>query len=225
MSITPGHDKQRIWVAVDAIIFTVRNNKLHALLIQMKKHPYEGRWAFPGGLIGELETTEEAARRILKTQTGVEDVYLEQLATFDGPKRDPFGRVISVAYLALVPSEHVVLKTTDRYEDVAWRPVDELPELAYDHSRMASDAIRRLRAKLEYTNVAWSLLPEVFSLTELQNIYEAILDRPLDKRNFRKKMLSLRLLAASGKKRKGSAHRPAELYRFRDKRSVTIHVL
>ncbi len=220
-----GHDKQNIWVAVDAVIFTVLHGKLHALLIQMKKHPYEGQWAFPGGLIGEQETTEQAARRILKTQTGVEHVFLEQLATFDDPRRDIFGRVISVAYYALVPSEHVLLKTTDRYADVAWRPVDELPKLAYDHSQIAEVAVKRLRSKLEYTNVAWSLLPMTFSLTELQNVYEAILDRKFDKRNFRKKLLSLHLLVASGKKQQGSAHRPAELYKFRERILVTVHIL
>ena len=163
-----------------------------------------------------------AARRILKTQTGVEDVFLEQLATFDDPKRDVLGRVISVAYIALVPAEQVQLKTTERYADVGWHRMKSLPKLAYDHKIIAQVALVRLRSKLEYTNIAWSLLPSEFTLTELQNIYEVILDEKMDKRNFRKKILSLRLLVSARKKRKGTSHRPAELFHFRDRRPVII---
>jgi len=225
MFSSPSHDTQHIKVAVDAIIFTVFKGELRALLIQMKKAPYEKQWAFPGGLIDNNEASEEAARRILKTQAGVEDVFLEQLATFDEPKRDILGRVISIAYLALVPHEHVQLKTTDRYMDVAWQSMKRLPKLAYDHTQVAKAALARLRSKLEYTNIAWSLLPTEFTLTELQHIYEVILDHPIDKRNFRKKILSLGLLASAKKKRKGVSHRPAELFRFKERKPVNIQML
>src|SRR3989338_7554645 len=121
MKIHPS--SQNIKVAADAAIFTVRNGQLMVLLIQMKKKPHAGKWALPGGLIGDRETAERAARRILSAQTGVADAYLEQLATFDDPKRDPLGRVVSVAYFALIPSESVILRTTEKYADVRWWPM------------------------------------------------------------------------------------------------------
>ena len=213
-----------IRIAVDAVIFTVQKGELKALLIQMKKKPFEGQWAFPGGVIEAKETTEEAARRILTAQTGVQDVYLEQLMTFDDLARDPLGRVISVAYYALMLSNDVKLKTSEKYLDVRWWSAKKLPKLAYDHAHIAKVALQRIRAKLEYTNIAWSVLPKTFSLTELQNVYEAILDRPLDKRNFRKKILALKLLKETGKKQTGSANRPAMLYEFRQRKPVIINL-
>lgn len=203
-----------IRVATDAVILTVRRGELMVLLIQMKKEPYVGKWAVPGGILEQNETSEKAARRILKTQTGVTEAHLEQLATFDDPKRDRLGRVISIAYVALVPSENVLLKTSEKYQDVRWWPVGKLPPLSYDHKDMTRVAVERLRAKLEYTNVVWSLLPPTFTLTELQEIYEIILDRTLDKRNFRRRLLDLGIVAPTGAKRTGGAHRPAELYTF-----------
>lgn len=216
---------QSIKVATDAVIFTVRGGELMALLIQMKKTPYTGMWAVPGGLIEQNETSEDAARRILKTQTGVTDAHLEQLATFDDPKRDRLGRVISVAYVALVSSEHVELKTTEKYLDVRWWPVRKLPALAYDHKGILTVAVSRLRAKLEYTNVAWSLLPKEFTLSQLQEVYEIILSRSLDKRNFRRKVLDLKLVEPTGKKSAGGAHRPAELFKFKQRKMEYVDVM
>lgn len=219
----PRHPSpQDIKVAVDAAIFTVREGRLHVLLIQMRKKPFVGRWAMPGGLLDDKETSERAARRILGVQTGVTDVFLEQLATFDEPGRDPFGRVVSVAYFALVPHAGVRLRTSEKYADVRFWPVDALPKLAYDHGPMLEYALGRVRAKLQYANVAWSLLPESFTLSDLQATYEAILGRALDKRNFRKKILALDLLADTGKADRGGAHRPAALYRFRSKKKAAI---
>lgn len=214
-----------IAVAADAAIFTVTDGVLKVLLIRMKKKPYEGRWALPGGRLEGDETAEETARRILRTQTGVAEAYLEQLATFDAPKRDPFGRVVTVAHVALMRSEGVTLATTEKYAGVKWEAVSKAKSLAYDHDDILATAVRRLRAKLEYTNVVWSLLPEVFSLSELQSAYEAILGRALDKRNFRKKILSLGLLVSTGKKRAEGPHRPAELYRFRRRELSYIDIL
>ncbi len=214
--------KQNIKIAADAAIFTVRGGELCVLLIRMKKKPFAGRWALPGGLLGDNETSEAAARRILRNSTGLTGAYLEQLMTFDDPKRDPFGRVVSVAWFALMPSEGVKLRTTEKYSDVRWRPVVAMPTLAYDHARILKTALARLRAKLEYTNVVWSLLPETFTLSELRSAYETILGRTLDKRNFLKKILSLGLLKATGKTRRSGAHRPAALYRFRKRELVML---
>jgi len=223
MTIHPA--KQNIKVAVDAVIFTIRDGRLMTLLIQMKKRPFTGRWAFPGGLLADRQTALQAARDILCAQTGVCQSFLEQLATFDGPRRDPLGRVISVAYFALIPSAGLTLTTTEKYADVRWWPAGELPPLAYDHKEIAAAALARLRAKLGYTNIAWSVLPSEFSLTELQSAYEAILGQRLDKRNFRKKFLSLGLIRPTGGKSAGGQHRPAALYRFRSRQPSLVDIL
>lgn len=217
--------KQKIHLAVDAVIFTVQDNQLMTLLIQMKKEPFKDQWAFPGGLLGDDELSESAVKRILKSQTGLKNVYLEQLATFDDLKRDPLGRVVSIAYFALVPSENVILETTDKYADVRWWPVKQLPTLAYDHKQISKVAIQRLQSKLEYTNIVWSLLPKTFTLSQLQEIYEIILDREVDKRNFRRKILASKLLRATGRKTAGGAHRPAELYAFKDQLTKIIDLI
>lgn len=211
---------QEIFTAVDVVIFTVRKNTLQALLIQMKYGPFAGKWAFPGGIIGTGELTADAARRVLESSTGMRQAHLEQLYTFDDPKRDSRARVISVAYFALVPDADVELKTTAKYSAVRWLPVSKLPALAYDHARIAEVALERLRAKLEYTNIVWSLLPPKFTLTELQQVYETVLGKKIDKRNFRKGLLATGLLTATGEMKAGGRHRPAELYRFRQRRTV-----
>lgn len=221
----PNPTKQSIVVAVDTVIFTVKEGELCVLLIQMKKAPYTGRWAFPGGRIENHETTEQTAVRILKEQTGVSHVYLEQLKTFDAIERDQLERVISVASFALISSSDVKLKTTDKYADVKWWPVKKLPELAYDHKLIAKEAITRLKSRLQYTNIAWSLLPEEFTLTDLQRVYEIILDTAIDKRNFRKRILSLDLIIPVGKKRGGEANRPAELYKFKHRKLEYVEVI
>lgn len=216
---------QNIKVAVDNCIFTVRDGKLHLLLIAMKKKPYTGRWALPGGLVRESESLDAAAARVLREETAVTDVFLEQLFTFGDVRRDPLGRVVSVAYLALMPSGDVKLRTIKKYADVRWWPVTKLPPLAYDHDRIAQYARKRLAWKLEYTNVVWSLLPPTFTLALLQKVYEAVLGRTLDKRNFLKKILKLGLVAAVGIKAMRGAHRPAMLYRFKSRRPTIIEVL
>ena len=222
----PKHpSRQDIKLAADAVILTVQDGVFKALLIQMKKKPFAGAWAFPGGLLEDEETCEGATRRILASATGVKEAYLEQLGTFDDPGRDPLGRVVSVAYFALMPGVGIALRTTDKYADVRWWPVSKLPALAYDHRVIAKAAIERIRAKLGYTNVVWSLLPKTFTLASLQSVYEAILGAALDKRNFRKKVLASGLLESTGKMEKGAAHRPAELFRFSERRLAHIELL
>jgi 8-oxo-dGTP diphosphatase len=216
---------QNIKVAVDNCIFTVTGRRLQVLLIRMRKKPFDGMWALPGGLIDEGESLKDAASRILKEQTGVEDPYLEQLYTFDDRMRDPQGRVVSVAYYSLVPAVGLALGTSPKYDAVGFWDVDERPRgLAYDHEAIIAYAEARLRAKVQYTNVMWSLLPPAFTLRELQAAYEAVLGRALDKRNFRKKILSLGLLRESGRKSTGVRHRPAMLYQFASQAPTAIEV-
>jgi 8-oxo-dGTP diphosphatase len=212
-------------VAVDVIVFTVRDEALQVLLVQVKTPPYAGMWAFPGGLVPNGESTEAAAVQRLFETTGVKDVYLEQLYTFSSPHRDPHGHVVSVAYFALVNGAQLNLRIPGTCANIGWFPIAKPPPLAYDHADMLEYALQRLRWKLEYTNIVYSLLPRDFTLTELQRVYEIILDRPLDKRNFRKKMLSLGLLQATPRVEKAGAHRPARLYRFRRRKPMIIEVL
>jgi 8-oxo-dGTP diphosphatase len=212
-------------VAVDVIVFTVHKETLQVLLVQLKATPYAGMWAFPGGLVPAGESTEAAATRFLFETTGVKDVYLEQLYTFSNPKRDPHGHVVSVAYFALVNRAHLSLRVPGTCVNIDWFSVTSPPVLAYDHAEMLQYALQRLRWKLEYTNIVYSLLPRDFTLTELQRVYETILDRPLDKRNFRKKMMGLGMLQATPRMAKIGAHRPARLYRFRRRLPMIIEVL
>ena len=181
-------------------------------------------WAFPGGRVEHNETTEHTALRILKEQTGVSSVYLEQLKTFDEIERDQLERVISVASFALIGND-VVLKTTEKYQDVKWWPVKKLPTLAYDHKLIAKEAVARLKAKIQYTNVVYSLLEAEFTLSELQRIYEIILDEPIDKRNFRKRLLGLGMLVPLTKKKYTGASRPAELFKFKQRKLEYVEMI
>ena len=216
--------RQNIKVAVDNCIFTVINDKLYILLIQMKKKPFTRKWALPGGLIADNEKSEDSARRILKEQTGVSNVYLEQLYTFDKVSRDPFGRVISVAYFALIPNRGINLRTISKYAAVKWYKFKDVPKLAYDHSEIIKYAKKRLEWKVKYSNVAWSLLPEKFTFTELHNVYEAILGKKLDRRNFRKKFLALKLIKSTGKRIMWGVHRPAMTYQFKSKKPKIVDI-
>ncbi len=216
-------------VAVDVAVFTVLEGALHVLVVQPRSGPFAGRWSLPGGRVGAEETLDRAARRELTAQTGLRRIYLEQLYTFGSPRRDPQGRVVSVAYVALIahggrfrPPRGT--PAGEKYAEVAWRTATPLPPLAYDHRAVVRTALARLRAKLAYTNLAYTLLPPAFTLGELQEMYEAILGRALDRRNFRKKLLSLGLLRPLGGVRRG-AHRPAALYAFRRRRPMNVEML
>lgn len=212
-------------IAVDVVIFGVYNGILKTLLIKMKKWPYLGFWASPGGLIHGNESLDEAATRILREKAGFEVSYLEQLAAFGRVDRDPFGRVVSCAYMALVPMDRFFPKTSQEYADIAWFPIKKLPRLAYDHKEIIRRAVERLRAKLGYTNVVANIMPREFTLGELQDAYEIILGRALDKRNFRKRILSLVLLKRLPKQTAGEAHRPAALFAFRSREPQMINIM
>jgi 8-oxo-dGTP diphosphatase len=211
----PTCDYPRPMVTVDVVIFTLRQQSLQVLLVRRRHPPFEGMWAIPGGFVDMDESLEEAALRELEEETGVRDVYLEQLYTFGAPDRDPRGRTITVAYFAVVAANAVRLRPGDDAAEARWWPVDRLPPLAFDHADILAYALKRLRYKLEYTAVGFELLPETFTLSELQAAYEIVLGEPLDKRNFRRKILSAGVIEETGGYRSGEG-RPARLYRFRD---------
>jgi ADP-ribose pyrophosphatase YjhB (NUDIX family) len=202
----------KLLVTVDVVLFTIRDRKLHLLLIKRLGKPFENRYAFPGGFVREDESLDAAAIRELREETGIGDVYLEQLYTFGDLKRDPRGRVITVAYYALVPHNQVLRAGTDA-SDAAWFPVTELPPLAFDHRKIAEYAHQRIRNKLDYTNVGFELLPDKFTLTELQLVHEAILGQALDKRNFRRKIIQKGIVKPT-KEWQQTGRKPAQLYRF-----------
>lgn len=201
-------------VTVDIPIFTIKDNDLKVALIKRSNWPYEGKWALPGGFVEIDEPIENAAKRVLNNKTGVEeDVFMEQLYTFGQTDRDPRKRVITVSYFALVNSEKVNLRETDEVEDISWHSAYDLPELGFDHKEIVNYAIKRLRWKLEYNTAVFSLLPEKFTLSQLQDTYEIILNEDLDKRNFRKKIHKHNLVEDTGEKEKDVSHRPAKLYK------------
>ena len=196
-------------LTVDCIIFGLdETGRLKVLLIQRAKNPFKDHWALPGGFVDMDEDLEAAALRELKEETGVENIFIEQLYTFGTPGRDPRGRVVSVAYFALVNlAEHKLGADTDA-QDVRWYALDELPVLAFDHEVILETAINRLRGKVRYQPIGFELLPDSFTLTQLQTLYEIILGKALNKRNFRTKILKMGILAED-KMLRGVAHRPA----------------
>jgi len=219
-SDTQGHP----WVAVDVVVYTLHRRRLEALLVEVKEGPFAGKWAFPGGLIGAEESLDQAAEREIYERTGVKNGYLEQLYTFGKPERDPTTRAVSVSYLALAPFDGVQLHPASKYADIRWFRADRLPRLAYDHDQVGRLALQRLRSKLQYTNIVYSLMPSQFTLGELQEVYETILQRRLDRRNFRKRILALGLLKQLKKKRRGT-HRPASLFAFMKRRPMIIEMV
>ena len=200
-------------VATDAVVLAFVEDKLSVLLIEPTNPDYKGKLALIGGLIHPKETAEDSVKRHIKEQGGIIPAYLEQVHTFSALDRDTRGRVISVAYLALVPPD----KASKKAEKAIWTPVKKAKDLAYDHDEILKEAIKRLRERILATDAVRFLMPKEFTLTALQNAYEQILNKKLDKRNFRKKILSLGWLEETGKKDYGT-YRPAALYRFVKKR-------
>ena len=220
--MTFTYDHPHPAVTTDIVIFTIRQNQLKALLIKRALAPFQGEWALPGGFVDLDESLDEGARRELEEETGVTGVYLEQLYTFGRPERDPRERVITVAYFALIPSDRMELRAASDAEGVSWFGLDELPELAFDHSEILGMAHERLIAKLDYSTIAFQFMPATFTLTELQSVYELILRESVDKRNFRKGILALGLIEPSGGARRAGPHRPAKLYRVIDRSRVDV---
>lgn len=212
----------RAVLTTNIVVFSLRDEQLKLLLIRRQNPPFQGHWSLPGGVVGENEDIEANAMRKLEEGTGVTGVYLEQLYTFGKPARDPRERVVSVAYYALVPSERLRLRNDQRGQDVGWFGVAELPELAFDHADMVEVAHQRLAAKLDYSTIAFQFMPERFTLSDLQNVYQMILNRELDKRNFRKRMLAMNQIRQTGEVRRNGSHRPARLYRVSNPHEVQI---
>lgn len=206
-------------VTVDVVILTVRDRRLEVLLTRRTREPFMGEWALPGGFIHADESLEDAARRKLEEYAGVRDVYLEQVYTFGEPERDPRTRVITVVYYALIRPDPMRLPATEHEDSVRLFWAYDVPPLAFDHEQILQYTLQRLRGKLEYTTIGFQLLAERFTLSELQEVYEAILNRRLDKRNFRKKLLITRIVEPTPYTKMAGQHRPAVLYRFNPKAS------
>jgi 8-oxo-dGTP diphosphatase len=208
------YEYPRAALTVDCVVFGFDEGELKVLFIERGIAPFKGQWAIPGGFVRVDETLDEAARRELEEETGLSDVFLEQLYTFGEVKRDPRERVISVAYYALVKLAAAHTKAATDAADARWFPVSEVPSLAFDHADILEMALARLRGKLRWQPVGFELLPAKFTLSQLQHLYEAVLGEPLDKRNFRKKVLGLDLLIPLKETQMNGAHRPAQLFRF-----------
>ncbi len=209
------YDYPRPALTVDCVVFGLDDQqRLQVLLIQRDNDPFQGQWALPGGFVDMDETIEQAALRELEEETGVKDLFVEQLYTFGNPGRDPRGRVVSVAYFALVNRSRHPVKAASDARKVEWFALNQLPQLAFDHDEILQVARARLRAKVRYQPIGFELLPEHFTLSQLQQLYESVLGlEELNKRNFRTRILKMDILEEVGKQ-EGVAHRPAKLYRF-----------
>jgi 8-oxo-dGTP diphosphatase len=213
-----SYEYPRPALTVDCVVFGFDAGDLKVLLIQRALEPFKGRWALPGGFVHMTESLDAAALRELREETGLTDLFLEQLYTFGTPNRDPRGRTVSVAYFALVALEGRQLAASTDASNAAWFSARELPSLAFDHESIVDAATQRLRGKVRYQPIGFELLPEKFTLSQLQHLYETILERELDKRNFRKKILGMDVLKETDEIETDVAHRAARLYRFDEAR-------
>lgn len=211
-------------VTVDIVIFTIKDNDLKVLFVKRKIAPFKNSWAIPGGFVRINESLEEAAKRELQEETGVRNVYLEQLYTFGDPKRDPRGRVITIAYMALVNSDSIKLKATTDVSDAQWFSIKKIPQLAFDHKKILDYSLKRLKWKFEYTTIAFSLLQKEFTISQVQNIYEIVFNKQFDKRNFAKKLLSIDILDKEGIK-KDVSHRPPMLYSLKKNIGEIVEII
>jgi 8-oxo-dGTP diphosphatase len=211
-------------LAVDIVCFRLIGGKLHILLGKVNALPfYEGMLGIIGGIIGPAETSDQAVERHLSKKAGISSVYKEQLQAFSKVDRDKRGRVVSVAYFALMDKD---TRDSDKASVATeWHPIEKVPSLAFDHNEIIKVAQERLKGKIGYTNIIQHLLPHEFTLTELQTAYEIILGHQLDKRNFRKKILKIGVLKQTGQRKIGEAARPAELYRFASKKVEYVEII
>jgi 8-oxo-dGTP diphosphatase len=215
------------YVSVDTVIFGADSRRescdLGILLVERgdPSQPFAGAWALPGGFVDPAESLDDAAKRELSEETGVESAFLEQLFTFGAPRRDPRGRVITVAYYALVNRVDCTLRAGSDAARAQWFELSRLPALAFDHAEIIAKAVARLRAKIRYEPIGFNLLPERFTLAQLHTLYESLLDRPIDLPNFRRAILRMGLLREGGEE-KDVSHRPAKLFRFDEKRYAQL---
>jgi 8-oxo-dGTP diphosphatase len=210
-------------VTTDVVVFTILDGRLNTLLVKRANPPHQGQWALPGGFLDIDEDLDTCAARELEEETGISGLFLEQLYTFGATHRDPRERVISVTYYALVPQNTLATpRAASDAAEVGWFPFEALPRLAFDHAAIIAMAHRRLVAKLDYSSIALQFMPTAFTLSELQRVYEVLLNQALDKRNFRKRILALDLIEETGRQRRNGKHRPAREYRARHPRRVEI---
>lgn len=213
----PFHSYQNPSLAVDLVVFGYSKQNLSVLLLNRKEEPFKDRWTLPGAFLQMEERFKETCSRVLKTKLGMDDVYLEQLFSFDEPDRDPRGRAISVAHYALVNPARVAIAAGSMANDVSWFNINELPPLGFDHDSIFQQALQRLRSKITYFPVGFELLDDLFTMPELHELYECILDTTIDRRNFRRKILDSEYIINTGKKREGSQNRHPDLYKFNKK--------
>jgi 8-oxo-dGTP diphosphatase len=202
-------------LTVDCVVFGLdEDSELKLMLIKRDIPPFKGEWALPGGFVRMEESLEESALRELREETGIKKVFLEQLYTFGSVDRDPRDRVVTVAYYGLINLGEQQIKATTDASDAAWFPITKIPPLAFDHNKILDVALARLKGKVRYEPVGFELLPKKFTLSQLQKLYETILGEGLDKRNFRRKILSMNLLIPLEEIQSGVAHRAARYYQF-----------
>jgi 8-oxo-dGTP diphosphatase len=211
-------------VAVDTVLFAIDTGQVKCYLVRLRLGAAADKWAFPGGLVREGEMLDEAARRELHQSTGLKNCYIEQLFSFGDPNRDPKAHVVSVAYMALIDSMSAVHSCSQKYANGQWFETAQLPNLAYDHAEIAEYAVRRLKSKLEYTNIACNLLPPSFTFAQIEELYGIVLGRVLDRRNFRRRIMAMNLLKRLPLERRGN-HRPAALYSFQQRSLQAIEML
>jgi len=209
---TEVKSSNRIALSVDCVIFGFDENKLKVLLIRSDLKKYLGKWSLLGDLVNPREDLDAAAYRILKQRTGLSDVYLEQVKTFGGIERHPAGRVVTIAYCSLINIQHHKLKILDN--ELHWHDVDDVTDLAFDHREIFDTSLEQLRKRVQEHPLGFSLLPRKFSLRELQNLYEAILNTKMDRRNFRKKFFAMDFLIDLNEMEQDVPHRPGKLYKF-----------
>jgi len=214
---------QNIKVAVDAVVFGYESKKnLSVLLIRRGVAPFKGSWALPGGLVLENESLEEAVERELSEETGIEIDYLEQLYSFGKPKRDPRNRVVSISYFGLVKPKHFKIEAATDAAEVEWFPINAIPELAFDYQTILNLAKERLKSKLHYQPIGFDLLNKSFPFSDLEHLYTTILEKDIDRRNFRKKLMSFGIIEETGKMSQVGSGRPAKLFRFNTKKYESL---
>lgn len=201
-------------LSVDAVVFGYEKNELKVALIKRKNYPFKDQWAIPGGFVEGNETVEDAASRELEEETGLKDIYLEQFYVFSKPDRDPRGRIITVAFFALINSEDIKLVATQDASNAEWFSAYNMPNLAFDHNQIYQKALESLRISVNVKPIIFELLPKKFTLTELQKLYEQIFNIELEKRNFRRKILKTGFITETNAITRGAQHRPAKLYQF-----------
>ena len=204
-------------LAVDLVVFGYHENALSVLLLNRKEEPFKDSWTLPGAFLQMEERFEDACQRVLSTKLGMDKLYLEQLYSFDEPGRDPRGRVVAVAYYALINPAKFAVAAGSMANDVQWFPIRKVPVLGFDHKQMYAMALQRLRSKILYFPVGFQLLDEEFTMPELHQLYECILDTEIDRRNFTKKIIDTAYVINTGKKREGGRNRHPDLYRFNKK--------